>query len=140
MASISSTTRVAGQATQVSAEGVVITLTSPDDLSNPSIANLPTYGNTQNYTISGTMNVTAGAGTTAVVIRCRRNTVTGTQVGTSQTVTLAAGTLADLSFDFVDFSANPANQISSYVITLQQTGGTGAGTINECVGRVASFI
>lgn len=81
--------------------------------------------------ISGSLFVTAGTGTTAVVIRCRQGGVTGTQVGPSFTHTLAAGNSAGISFGFTDLSTF-LEQVNggSYVITVQQTGGTGAGTAN----------
>jgi len=81
--------------------------------------------------IAGTVNLTAGTGTTAVVIRVRQTNLAGTQVGPSQTHTLAAGASASISFGVTDTS--PFLQAAGggvYVITVQQTGGTGAGTTN----------
>lgn len=82
--------------------------------------------------ISGTLYLTAGTGTTAVVIRCRQGSLSGPQVGPSETHTLAAGASAAISFGFTDLTtfleAAPAG--GAYVITVQQTGGTGAGTAN----------
>lgn len=83
--------------------------------------------------IDGSINFTAGTGTTAVVVRCRQtNLVTGTQVGASCTVTLAAGNSATIPVDFID-ATQYINQAAGgqYVITIQQTGGTANGTVNE---------
>ena len=80
--------------------------------------------------VSGTVNITAGTGTTAVVIKVRQtNLVTGTQVGPSQTHTLAAGNTASISFGVSDASTY-LEAGGQYVVTATQTGGTGAGTTN----------
>lgn len=93
--------------------------------------NLPTSGDdvAQNgVRISGVLNVTAGTGTTAVVVKVRRtNAVTGTQVGTSLTVTLAAAAVANIPFDVVD---GPPGTLDDYCVTVTQTGATGNGTVN----------
>lgn len=133
--------RAAAVATPTSAEGVALYIPSaPDDFSNPSLANLPGYGNSVNYAIDGSLNITAGAGTTAVVVRCRRgNGITGTVVGVAETDTLAATNSGNIPFDFTD-NAAPGNSFAGYSITVQQTGGTGAGTVNEIDGSVFSYI
>lgn len=82
--------------------------------------------------VSGTVDITTGATTTAVVIRCRRgNGITGTVVGTSETDTLGAAVSAPISFDFLDNPGAVAGQV--YSITVQQTGGSSNGTVNSCV-------
>lgn len=132
--------RGVGNPSNVSTEGVILTIPSPPaDFTNPSLASLPGVGNTNSYDISGSMNYTPGTGTTAVVVRCRRNSVTGAQVGTSQTANVTAGSPLDISFEFTDPAVASANQIGSYVITVQQTGGTAAGTANEIVAKVESY-
>lgn len=80
--------------------------------------------------IHGVLNLTAGAGTTAVVIKLRRgaNTTTGTQVGTSLTYTLAAAASADIAYDFED--TGQQFLAGQYTVTLTQTGGTANGTLN----------
>lgn len=133
--------RAAAVATPNSAEGLALYIPSaPDDFSNASLSSLPGFGNSNNYAIEGSLNVTPGATTTAVVVRCRRgNGITGTVVGVSETDTLAAGNSATIPFDFTD-SAAPANSFAGYSITVQQTGGTAAGTVNEIDGSVVSYI
>lgn len=145
MAGSGSRARGTAVASPVSAEGVLLSIgVLPRDFANPSLASLPGPGNTVTYDISGVVNYTAGAGTTAVVLRCRRNSVTGPQVGTSQTVTLAAAASANIAFDFIDVLtpviAAATGDISNYVITIQQTGGTGAGTANEIVGHLDDYL
>lgn len=127
-------------ATQVSTEGVALYIAvNPGDYFNPSLANLPSVGNVNNYAIDGSMNITAGAGTTAVVVRCRRgNGVTGAVVGQVETDTLAATNSASIPFDFTDQNA-PANTFTGYSITVTQTGGTGAGNVSEIDGSVFSY-
>jgi len=81
--------------------------------------------------ISGSINLTAGTGTTAVVIRCRQGGLTGPLVGVALTHTLAAAALASISFGFTDTTTFLEQAGGGqYVITVQQTGGTGAGTSN----------
>lgn len=81
--------------------------------------------------ISGTLYLTAGTGTSAVVIRCRQGNLTGPLVGPAITHTLAAGASGAISYGFTDTSTF-LEQVNGgvYVITAQQTGGTGAGTTN----------
>jgi hypothetical protein len=106
--------------TPVSTEGIIAT-TPAASFNNPA---------GQGNLISGVLNLTAGTGTTAVVLRVRSGPlVTSPLVGVAETDTLAAGASANIAFEFVDPAAlNVVNQ--QYVVTLQQTGGTGAGTVN----------
>jgi hypothetical protein len=95
------------------------------------LSGIPAAGNSStiiDQAISGVVNITAGAGTTAVVVKCKN--AAATQVGTSQTHTLAATASANIPFCFLDSSG--VNN-TSYTITLTQTGGTGSGTANEIV-------
>lgn len=85
--------------------------------------------------ISGSLNITAGTGTTAVAVRCRRGVgVGGTQVGPTVNVTLAAGNSATIPFDHFDTAASATQSDpvlgDQWTITVQQTGGTAAGTVN----------
>lgn len=78
--------------------------------------------------ISGVVNITAGTGTTAVVVKIRQgNTVGGTQVGVSLTHTLAAGASGQIAFDLLDSSFIS----TGYCVTVTQTGASGNGTIND---------
>lgn len=78
------------------------------------------------------INFTAGAGTTAVVIRVRRGTtVGGALVGQALTVPLAAGNSASIQQIVDDPTVQTTPPLvpgQQYVITVQQTGGTGAGS------------
>jgi hypothetical protein len=82
--------------------------------------------------IEANLVVTAGTGTTALVIRCRQGVGTGgAQVGATQTVTLAAGASGQFAFVFRDSSGVPyAAGGTAYTITITQTGGSAAGTVN----------
>lgn len=107
--------------TNVSTETIVATST-PMNANNPG---------GQGNSISGVVNITAGTGTTAVVVRVRAGTTTaGTNLGPAAGVshTLAAGASANIGYEFND----PSNQLSNqqYVVSVTQTGGTGAGTVN----------
>lgn len=94
----------------------------------------------QGLIVRGTCNITAGAGTTAVVLRIRKgNQLTGALVGSALTHTLAAAATAQLYFEVLDNASVTAPQdpegaqsvgSNMYTLTVQQTGGTGAGTVN----------
>jgi len=81
--------------------------------------------------ITGTVNVTPGTGTTAIVLRVRQGTLTGPLLGVALTHTVAAGAVQSITFgatDNTDFLQQPGGGV--YVITAQQTGGTANGTTN----------
>lgn len=77
--------------------------------------------------LSGVVCITAGASTTAVVVRVRRGTVTGTVVGVAETDTLAATKLGVIPFDFVDTPGDVDGAV--YVVTVVETGASGDGTV-----------
>ena len=93
--------------------------------------------------ITATMNITAGTGTTALVVVCKQNAGAGagSNIGpASQTVPLAAGATGQFTFSFQDSNPQPdllpsapggaaAIGQNQYVITVAQTGGTGAGSM-----------
>jgi hypothetical protein len=79
------------------------------------------------------MNVTAGTGATALVVRCRQgNGTTGTQVGPAFTYTLAAGNTASIGLCFRDPSGWLEQEGGGqYTITVAETGATANGTVND---------
>lgn len=80
-------------------------------------------------------NVTSGTGTTALVLRCRRGTlVTSPQVGNSVTQAFPASTSDSVSAGWNDNPGEVAGQ--QYVITMQQTGGTGNGSVTQSCTQV----
>jgi hypothetical protein len=80
--------------------------------------------------VSGVLNITAGTGTTAVVIRVRQGVGTGgAVVGAAQTVTLAAGNSASVPFSIED-TTGALEAGTAYTVTVSQTGATAAGTVN----------
>ncbi len=118
---------VTGVASPVSTEGLVATL-PPVPLPNDPSCLLVTH-----TLIDGFINFTAGAGTTAVIVRVRRASLTGALVGVAQTHTLAATAIGAIAFSADDpASANPPLG-AIYVVTIQQTGGSGAGSTNYAV-------
>lgn len=113
--------RVTGVATNVSTETAIASTDVVNAGINP--GNRPVV-------VKAILNITAGAGTTAVVVNCRQGVGTGgTQVGASVTVTLAAGASGSFSVVFRDTSGVPQGG-TAYTITVTQTGGTAAGTVN----------
>lgn len=74
--------------------------------------------------------LTSGAGTTTVTLRIRRGTTTGgTQIGEAiaEPLKTAAGSTEPFSIMVVDALANAAS--AEYVLTVQQAGATGNGTV-----------
>lgn len=89
----------------------------------------------QPVAIQITGEITTGATVTALVYRCRRGTtVAGVQVGNTITVAAAAATAEPISAGWVDTPGELAN--GSYVVTVAQTGGTGAGSVNQTATEV----
>ena len=81
--------------------------------------------------ITGTVNITPGTGTTAIILRVRQGSLTGTLVGGSPSHTVAAGAAQSISFGVTDttqFTQQAGGGV--YVVTAQQTGGTANGTTN----------
>ena len=82
--------------------------------------------------LDGTVDLTTGTGTTAITLRIRRGVdATGVLVGVAEVPPIAASTRGTFAIQAVDQPGEVAGQ--SYVLTAQQTGGTGAGVINSAV-------
>lgn len=110
--------QTAGVAPVTTAETVVLTITIPPE-------NQP-LGADGIY-LSGSVGGTAGAGTTAVVVRVRQGTVTGATVGPAYTEPVTASAGFVVGFDVLDpATAYPTG--NTYVVTAQQTGATGNGS------------
>lgn len=88
----------------------------------------------QTVVISGSLAFTAPAAITSLTIRCRRDSLTGTQVGEddSMTTEVAATKLSVLPFSFVD--VRPGEFLGAYVITFAGAGEGAAGTQNMIAG------
>jgi hypothetical protein len=85
----------------------------------------------QGMRLQGVVNVTAGASTTAVVVRVRQGVGTGgALVGNAATHTLAATAIANVPFDVVD-SAGVSGTALQWTVTVQQTAASGNGTVNQ---------
>ena len=112
------------------AEKIILTLNpNQDAASGGGVPNL----------IEGTINVTPGTSTTAVVVKCRQGSlIGGTQVGPSLTQTLAATANGNIPFQFED-AAPVANAGNQYNITVTQTAGAAAGTVNYAYCKVTSI-
>lgn len=83
-------------------------------------------------TLDGTLDITSGLTVTAVTIRIRRGVdATGVLVGTPEVPPIAASTRGTFAIQAVDQPGEVVGQ--SYVLTVQQTGGTSAGTVNSAV-------
>jgi hypothetical protein len=127
--SYNSQVAVSNVPTNTSAETLIAT-SSPVSVNNPG---------GQGNDVYGVVNVTAGASTTAIVVRVRSSAggvgLAGTNLGPAAgfTHTLAAGASASIPFEVND----PSNQAVGvqYTVSVAQTGGTVAGTVNyACIG------
>lgn len=86
--------------------------------------------------IEGQINLTPGATTTAVVLKLRQGSgVAGTTVKTL-THTLAAAATGNIAFHIIDTAPVAGGQ---YTLTVTQTGGSGAGTVNDAVLMVTGY-
>lgn len=114
----------------------VLTMNAPD-------------GSYPNALIYSNMNITMGAGTTSLQVKCFDNT--GTQVGTTRTITVTAGNTNNFSVSFRDTrgfippATGYVNSVTgtpggisrpSYTVQVTQVAATGNGTVNEAVGFV----
>lgn len=92
------------------------------------IPNVNTQDPGANVAIEATVTLTTGTATTAVVLRIRRGSVTGTIIGEAETDTPigAAGSTDPYSIGATDQPGEVASQ--NYVVTVQQTAATGNGT------------
>jgi len=115
---------------QVTAAVTVLTTTETVAVTSDILPLSPIGG--EGYNVCGLVNITAGTATTAVVVRVRQNSLTGTVVGNALTHTLAAAAVANIAFDVQDFSA-AATPVAQYVVTVQQTAATGNGTVNQSI-------
>lgn len=125
-----------GNQSTVTASAVTVTLAA-----ETAILTAPAYPvnnpGGQGVSIDGMVDITTGASTTAVVLRVRRDSVTGTIVG-AVTHTLAAAALGAIPFDFLDTVATALVGSPVYVLTAQQTGGTANGTATVATMNVES--
>ena len=84
----------------------------------------------QTVVITGSLAFTAPAAITSLTVRCRRDSLTGTQVGEddSMTTEVAATKLSVVPFTFVD--PRGGEFAGNYVITFAGAGEGGPGTCN----------
>jgi hypothetical protein len=89
-------------------------------------------GGTTRIKIVADINMLAGTGTTAVVIKIRQGTTTGgVQVGSSATVTLAAAANGTAHIEVEDDTGLITQAIGGqYCVTLTQTSGSANGSVN----------
>jgi hypothetical protein len=80
--------------------------------------------------IVGTVNITPGTTTTAVVVRVRQavaaGTPTGAVVGVAESNAVTAAVASDIPFEANDQTGS----VTGWVVTVQQTGATANGTVN----------
>jgi hypothetical protein len=137
MSNISTPLSATAVATNVSTETAALTIPFSSGATANALLGIPVASAAGKNVILGSLNITAGAGTTAVVVKCRQGTgVAGTQVGPSKTVTLAATASAEIPLTFQDAAPNSAE---AYTITVTQTGGTGAGTVNAITAYTSDY-
>lgn len=86
-------------------------------------------GRKVNVGLKGWVQLTTGAGTTAVTLRIRRGTdATGTLIGEATPVTVAAAAGSTELFDIETFDPGADLASATYVLTAEQTGATANGT------------
>lgn len=112
------TTNLSNTTLVTTAETVVCTLTG---ISTPMTG--------RRVRLTAHASIISGASTTSMAVRIRRDSLTGTLVGTSETDTIpgAAGTQADYTILVVDTPAEVAN--ATYVMTVSQTAASANGSV-----------
>jgi hypothetical protein len=119
----SNSTSVAAVPTATAAETAIATSPADPDFNS-------TGASTGNL-VTGVLNILAGTSTTAIVVRVRQGSgVAGALVGVATTHTLAAAASASIPFSALDLAANASGL---YTVTVAQTAGTVAGTVNQAV-------
>lgn len=98
------------------AETTILTTTAPDERIGPALG----------VVISGFVNVTAGTGTTAVVIKIRQGSGVAGTLLQSGTHTLAAGASANIPIEYVDNTGT--TPVPQYTVTVTQTAATANGS------------
>ncbi len=80
------------------------------------------------FRLTAALKVTTGLGATGLIVRVRRGTlVTGTLVGEAASITAAASTTYETPYEVEDAPGEVAGQ--QYVVTVQQVGATGNGSL-----------
>jgi len=82
--------------------------------------------------LHGQINITTGTTTSAVVMRVREDSLTGTLVDELETQTLATATGSPEDHEIV-VTHSPSGELSgkTYVLTVSQTAATANGTVNH---------
>lgn len=115
------------QPTQMAA---AVTITTTTETVAATTLPISTDGANQTVNLDCSGEVTPGTSTTALVIKVRRGTgITGTQVGTTQTLTVTAPNKTGFSVQVADTPGEVAGQ--QYVVTVTQTGAAANGTIDQ---------
>ena len=86
--------------------------------------------------IEGQINVTPGTNTTAVVLKLRQGSGTSGTTVKTLTHTLAAAAVGQIAFHVIDTAPVAGGQ---YTLTLTQTAGSAAGTVNDAVLMVTGY-
>lgn len=96
-------------------------------------------GNTggQGVMVGGVINFTTGTSTTAVVIRVRRASLTGTLVGEAMTHTIGAAVSANIPYEVLDTGIVDGTA-QLWVVTIVQTSASANGTSNNATIRAMS--
>lgn len=92
------------------------------------LAGVTTKYGSESVRLRGWAQITAGTATTAITLRIRRSSVTGTLVGEANPIQggVAAASTSGLDIATTDTPGDVAGQ--TYVLTAQQTAATGNGT------------
>lgn len=94
------------------------------------LAGISTEGGGDLVELEGNLEITTGAGTTAVIMRIERGSVAGgLQVISDAAVQVTAGNTVNLSINATDNPGEVAGQ--SYVLTVLQSGATANGTVTQ---------
>lgn len=108
------------------------TLTTTSEAVVATLSTVSTNRPGQTVSLRGAFTLTTGVGTSALTIRVREDSLTGTVIGEApvDAVEAAAGSVETHDV-YVEDSDPGEVQNKTYVLTVQQTGATGNGTVSS---------
>ena len=106
------------------------TITTTSELVVCTLAAVNSRGPGFPVNLNGWVVVSAGTSTTAIVIRVRQDSLTGSVVGSSSTDSAVPATLATAQYG-IEVQDTPTGEYAgkTYVLTVQQTSAAGNGTV-----------
>jgi hypothetical protein len=114
-----------------------VTLTTTTETVVATISSVTTTNIYRRLLFAGVVEVNPGTGATGLTVRIRRDSVSGTAIGTAVVVAATAGSKIDVSMAATDEPGEVVKQ--TYVLTVQQTAATANGTCDVALLSALSY-